>query len=318
MLKMEQTPVKKIKLKHDLTMIKQSPSVSELTLRELEDSENMNLLHNKNPHILDKRIKFKEEGHIYWIDDISDNTMSSTTLIKKFFSGFDSNRATKYILCSKRHMNDETYKYYKMSKDEILKMWSETGKKAAEIGTYNHLQLELYYNKLKYDETIPELNMFFNYVNSLDKNWEPFRTEMLIFHPILRVTGSIDMIYRDKKDGKFILADWKFCKAIKKNKSNGVGVGGLKHVNNSNYYHYSMQLNLYKRILEEFYGYEVKHMELVCLHNSQKNFKTFKISDMSDEINYILNERKKEMIYKKIDNVNKYNVFNYKIEEETR
>lgn len=306
MLKMEETTNKKIKLQHDSKMLE-----SDATLRELQDSSNMDLLHNKNPHILDKRIKFKEEGHVYWIDGDSENTMSSTTLIHKFFSEFNSSFAIKRILSSKRHQTDESYRYYKMSKEQILDMWKTNANKAAEIGTYNHLQLELYYNKLKYDNTIPELPMFFNFINSLDPNWEPFRTEMLVFHPILRVTGSVDMIYRDKTDGKLILADWKFCKQITKSKSNGTGVGKLSHLPNSNYYHYSLQLNLYKRILEECYGFTVKKMILVCLHNLQKQYKTYDINDFSNEINYILNERKKELVYKKIITATDYDVCNY-------
>lgn len=282
---------------------------AEATLRELEDPTNMGLLQNKNPHELDKRIRFKEEGHIYWIDGVSENTMSSTTLIKKFFPSFDKDRATRYIFASKRHQNDETYKYYKMSKDEIIKSWADKGTKSAAIGTYNHLQLELYYNGLDYDRTIPEINMFMDFVDSLDPNWEPYRTEMLIFHPILRVTGSVDMIYRDKSDGKLIMVDWKFCKSIGKSKSNGVGIGKLSHLNNDKYYHYALQLNLYKRILEEIYGFEVKKMLIVCLHRSQSKFKKIEVIKLDNEISYILNERKKELVYKNIGDVKDYNVF---------
>ena len=301
---MGETPQKKVKTFHD-SKCKQM----EVTLRELEDPLNMDLLCNKNPHDLDKRIKFREDGHVYWIDDDSDNTMSSTTLIKKFFSSFDRNLATRRVFASKRHMTDPTYKYYKMSKEDIFSLWGENGRKAAEIGTYNHLQIELYYNKLKYDDTIPEFGMFLDFVDSLDPNWEPFRTEMLIFHQDLRIPGSVDIIYRDKRDGKLILGDWKFCKQIKKSKSDGVGAGELKHVNNANYYHYSLQLNLYKRILEEYYGYTVKHMMLICLHNSQSKYKVYEIKDFSREINYILDQRRKELVYKGIGNAKDYDVF---------
>lgn len=270
----------------------------DVTLRELKNSDkNMDLLCNKNPHPLDARIAFKEEGHLYWIDGINENTISATTIIKKFFEPYDRERSLRYVFNSKRYENDTSYKYYKMSKEDILAMWAANGAECAGRGSYCHLQLELYYNKLPFDDTIAEMDMFWDFEKSLNPNWEPFRTEMLVFHELLRVTGSIDMLYRDKKDGKLIIVDWKFSKAIKKNKSNGVGIGKLKHIYGSNFYTYSLQLNLYKRILEEYYGFKVKQMMLVQMHHTKKKYKVHDVEDYSNEISYILNERKKELLY---------------------
>ena len=60
------------------------------TLREITNLDT-NLLAVKNAHSFDKRIKFQEEGHIYWIDGDKTDLISSTTFIKSFFNPFDSN-----------------------------------------------------------------------------------------------------------------------------------------------------------------------------------------------------------------------------------
>ena len=100
-------------------------------------------------------------------------------------------------------------------------MWSEIGRKAAEEGTYNHEQIEGYYNGLPVDFTKREHSELFNafYLDHV-RLYEPFRTEMLVFHEKLRITGAIDMMFRNRRTGKIVLADWKFIKKLaKKNKS---------------------------------------------------------------------------------------------------
>ena len=46
------------------------------------------------------RIKFQKDGHKYWIDNNSENIISSTTFIKKFFKEFDSDSVIKNIVNS--------------------------------------------------------------------------------------------------------------------------------------------------------------------------------------------------------------------------
>ena len=40
----------------------------------------------------------------------------------------------------------------------------------------------------------------------------------------------------------------------------------IKHLQDSNYWHYCLQLNTYKALLEKNYGVKVKDLYLVCLH----------------------------------------------------
>ena len=45
----------------------------------------------------------------------------------------------------------------------------------------------------------------------------------------------------------------------------------MSHIEDTNFNHYSLQLNLYKYILEKKYKKKVKKMYLVCLHPENKN-----------------------------------------------
>ena len=45
----------------------------------------------------------------------------------------------------------------------------------------------------------------------------------------------------------------------------------ISHIPYTNFFHYSLQLNVYKRILEKNYNKKVKEMFLVCLHPENFN-----------------------------------------------
>ena len=66
---------------------------------------------------------------------------------------------------------------------------------------------------------------------------------------------------------------------------------------NSNFWHYSLQLNTYKAILEKNYDVTVKEMYLVCLHPENKNnsYQLFKVPDLQTEIQDLFNLRFEEL-----------------------
>ena len=114
---------------------------------------------------------------------------------------------------------------------------------------------------------------------------EPYRTEWTVFDEDLRLAGSIDMCFR-KSDGTIAIYDWKRCKEIKKTSwfIKYSKNPALLHIPDLNYWHYSLQLNIYKTILERNYGEEVSEMFLVCLHPNHKNYQRIEVTNMSVEV----------------------------------
>ena len=248
------------------------------------------ILSEKNAHPFDNRIKFQKEGHKYWIDDNAENIISSTTFIKQFFKEFDSDTAIKNILNSYDYKENPEYKYYKMSADDIKNLWESTGKSSRDMGTSLHEDIENYYNDLKVNNDTLEYQYFLNFVNE-NKDIKIYRTEWFIFSELHRITGSIDAVF-ENEDGTLSIYDWKRSKDISfKSFNNQKGNFPLNNVINSNYYHYCLQLNLYKTILENFYGKKIRDMFLIVLHPKESNYKKIKVLDMRNEINLILNFR---------------------------
>ena len=64
-------------------------------------------------------------------------------------------------------------------------------------------------------------------------------------------------------------------------------------MHDSNFWHYALQLNTYKAIIERNYGKTVKDLYLVRLHPDaeEKNYELIKLPDLSREINELFEER---------------------------
>ena len=251
------------------------------------------LLSNINKHPFDSRIRFRDEGHKYWIDDDDKDLISSTTFIHTFFEHFDEDGCVKKILNSSKY-KDPTYEYYNMSKKEIKQKWKD----ASRLGTEMHKDIEDFYNGINIKNDTDEFKQFLDFYND-HKHLKIYRTEWLIFSDILKITGSIDATFINE-DGTLTLGDWKRSKDIKDESFGGkTGKFPLTHIPDCNYYQYSLQLNLYRTILEKFYNQKIKEMFLVVLHPKNKNeYKKIMVNKMDKEIQMMLDNRKQELLKK--------------------
>ena len=122
----------------------------------------MTALSDKNKHVFDDRITFRDEGHKYWVDGDDKDLVSSTTFIHSFFSDFDSDTIIKNILKSKKH-KDPSYKYYNMKAKEIKKIWDDNSKNASGEGTKLHKNIEDFYNNIQVENDSEEFKQFLNF-----------------------------------------------------------------------------------------------------------------------------------------------------------
>jgi CRISPR/Cas system-associated exonuclease Cas4 (RecB family) len=125
---------------------------------------------------------------------------------------------------------------------------------------------------------------------------KPYRTEWTIYHEDVKISGSVDMIY-ENSDGTLSIYDWKRAKNITRiNNWNKFALPPqICHLPDSNFWHYAMQLNTYKVILEEKYGKKVTDLYLVRLHPDaeEKNYELIKLPDLSNEVRQLFREIRK-------------------------
>jgi hypothetical protein len=246
----------------------------------------------KNAHPRDARISFMESTHTYTVDGSSDKMMSCTGFIGKFYEHFDPDAVIAKMMKG-RNWNPSN-KYWGMKPDQIKKLWDDNGKEASEAGTRMHLDIEHYNNaepvgNLAGDGYTPQDGAEWQYFLRFEeehrkaRGFEPFRTEWLVFKEEIKLSGSIDMVYK-KPDGTLAIYDWKRAKDIKKDNPYQKMFAPLCHLPDTNYWHYSLQLNIYRRMLQEKYGWVVSELALVVLHPNQESYEVIPLNLLDDEV----------------------------------
>ena len=244
-----------------------------------------------NPTPRDKYVEFDEKPHKYAIRGDQTNVKSCTEFIHLFFKPFDPVKISQ--TCAENQTNPD---YIGKNPEQIQQIWNL----GSALGTEMHYQIERNLNGLPYTleefEYCPEIEMYVNF--SLDNSHlRIWRTEMRIFDDELRIAGSIDAIYEDlEHPGYFYIVDWKRanriwfegfceCRSYDGVKRHGTGRDKLPTVctrfaphpatcdlDDCNYNQYSLQLMLYRYILEKNYKMKFTGQSLVVLHPHQRNY----------------------------------------------
>ena len=268
-------------------------------------------LKEQNTHPRDDNLVFYERGHKYQIlTDAKSNYTSVTSWLHALFPKFDAELVINKMKKGK-NWNPEN-KYWGKSNQEIKNEWNTSGKEACRLGTLLHSYIEDFmntemdqqeytqkdildhthtHNKVHYSKI--EWSFYEKFVNDFP-DLVPFRTEWMIYDEKLKMAGSIDMVYKNA-DGSVSIYDWKRCKdIIYDSEWNDMASNkNIRHLPNTNFWHYSLQLNMYKWILETNYNLVVKDLFLVRLHpdNPEKTYELHNVSILTHEIELLVEER---------------------------
>jgi hypothetical protein len=284
-------------------------------------------LAKKNPHPRDTRIVFDEGPHTYTIQGDEDKQYTSvTTWVHSYFKKFDAKGVIQAMMRNKRKWEDPiaNEKYYGKTLEEIEEMWKQSGQEAAAKGTAMHYEIECFYNRpptstvtadpqsqsveggrnpthhhspVEGGRNPPQYFQNFNKEFVENGTLRPYRTEWTVFHEEAQIAGSIDMVYENTEspeDARTLsIYDWKRCKEIKKTNRGGEFATNpiIEHFPDTNYWHYALQLNIYKYILQTKYGKKITDLYLIVLHPDAKNYQRIKLPDIQSEVDELFKER---------------------------
>jgi ATP-dependent exoDNAse (exonuclease V) beta subunit len=264
------------------------------------------ILFNRNNHERDQYIQFFEEGHKYIISfEPNIKYTSVTTWNHKHFPKFDADNIIDSMMKSKGWK--EGHKYWGLNAQQIKSLWSTNTSNFASAGTDLHYEIECFMNekllpygythenlynlymsqyKTSHDSKSLEWQYFIQFVKDFP-HLKPYRTEWLVYNEDVKISGSIDMVY-ENEDGTLSIYDWKRAKNITRiNNWNKFALPPeICHLPDSNFWHYALQLNTYKVILEDKYGKKIRDLHLVRLHPDaeEKNYELIKLPDLSNEV----------------------------------
>jgi len=248
-----------------------------------------------NPHPRDSHIQFEEANHKYTINGDSTSYTSVTTFNHSQFEQFDADKVISNMMRSQKWPSS---KYYGQTPEQIKQTWADNGRTASTSGTRIHFDIECYYNDAPNENQSPEYQHHFLNFAADHKHLTPFRTEWMIYDEPAKLAGSVDMLFKDPVDPKTLhIYDWKRCKEITKTNAFCKTATNplIEELPDTNYWHYCLQLNTYKYIIEKNYDYKVKDMYLVALHPDNANYKKIKVINLQSQVEALINERKSKL-----------------------
>ena len=154
------------------------------------------------------------------------------------------------------------------SDSEILQQWKNAAEVGASQGTWMHTSFECLLNGgfvTTYDHELALCVLFLRAV--MDMGAVIYRTEWMIYAEVEDLAGSIDLVLK-LPNSKLILVDWKRTQSIQ-SKCQSFGrnmLGCLQDVPDCTLWHYRLQLNVYRHILQNYYTQEVSMMFIVGCH----------------------------------------------------
>ena len=183
----------------------------------------------KNPRGVE--IEFEEATHIYRsiIEGTEIRYVSGTTFIGKFFPQFD---PTGIITarCAKKEG---------ITVEEIKERWAAKGRESSRLGTRLHElceDIELGRDIRNTPENIIEAKRFENgkkLATKLRNTIDILGVEKIVFSHRLPtpIAGTIDLFGRSRKDGTYLILDWKTNKEIEKtNKYKKFCLAPIQHI----------------------------------------------------------------------------------------
>jgi len=138
-----------------------------------------------------------------------------------------------------------------MSPAKIKDMWQKNREGASAAGTWMHFVFEAWLNRIIHSHPGVEFKLFSQVVSQMHGE-TAYRTEWMIHADMEMLAGSIDFVTQ-RSDGSLVLYDWKRSKQLKSKCSPFFGrtmKAPLDHVPDCQGWHYRLQLNCYKFILE--------------------------------------------------------------------
>ncbi len=236
-----------------------------------------------NQHPRDPYLHFDAATHTYRLADRE--LISVTTLVDGCFPQFDA------IYWATRKAAAEG-----VDPQVILDRWEREAERARNLGTAMHEKIERYYLGHDCGDDTDAFRLFRLF--AANNRLYPFRTEWRIYDEDSGVAGTLDFLERTPA-GTFNIYDWKRSRKLVASDGRILmqspygkrGLHPLTHLHDTSYWHYAMQLSVYRNILERKYGIRVTGMKLGVFHPTCPTPWIVDVPYLHDEVERVLASR---------------------------
>ena len=240
-------------------------------------------------------MNFNDEKHSY-VDEKGQVYNGVTKIIHSLFPKFDAERIAGFVARKRGCL-----------REEVLEEWETKRRASSEFGDKIHAYAESLLTEQKfeddYDRNVdayhekekPYMKQVKKLVPKLLKFYDLLGAEKIIFSPDNKLSGTIDILMRNKRTGGLALFDWKTNEEIRnqnKHKASQSGLYGLTHIPDANYWHYSLQLNAYRMMLIKEGYYKDTDFELAIFHVRESDIVPYKLPLLEKEALYLMESSK--------------------------
>ena len=241
-------------------------------------------------------LTYYDEPHKYYVN--GKDLMSVTTLIHQYQEEFDEKYWGEY----------KANEFY-MDYNDVITAWKFLNLKGTTKGSliHDYAENKLWNKVFKYpqkeviqkfgfDPIKEEYNITKKYVDNFINDSKgkliPIRTEMVMYDEESLIAGMADIVFYNIRAKEYQIWDWKTNKELTLVSEKGRKLkGSLYFLDDCDLEVYSLQLELYKYILEKNTGVKFGKSYLIWVSHNNDNYKIIETKDRGYHVNEIIKER---------------------------
>jgi hypothetical protein len=238
-------------------------------------------------------VKYFDGPHKYYVGN--KEYISATTFIKKFKKEFETQRLAE-AYADKRGLTVES----------VLGDWDLKRDISTVKGTLVHDMAENWWNNKFFpynpNESVKEFgydiisekyekckDMFFKFYEDAKQNLIPVKMELVVGDQEYKIAGQVDGLFFNKKSNELEIWDYKTNKEIKYSNNFGQKFQDpISHLDVCEFNTYSLQLSLYKHIIQKNTNLKIGSNYLVWINENISKYKVIKCQDMEAEIKLMI------------------------------
>jgi len=244
-----------------------------------------------------KHIRYYDEPHIYIDTNTGKRLTSVTRVVKTYQPKFEA-----------KHISKAIAKKENRPQEEVLAEWDMKRLLGSYRGSLTHSYLENLWSGKVFPVEWPTdvKDTLFKYgkqkefaqsLTNLEFMSESFIKDHAHYYPVAlelvvgndKIAGQMDLLAWDDKEECLVLVDYKTDKKLLDySPYNKYFLDPLSHLQDCEINKYSLQLSLYKRLLEDATGLEIKRLEVIWFNHKNDKYQIFKLENKEKEVEALL------------------------------
>jgi hypothetical protein len=244
-------------------------------------------------------VRYFDEPHKYYLD--GKELVSVTTLIHRYQEEFNEDYWSKVKA-----------EEYGLTQKEVIRAWKFINKKGTTKGSAIHDYTEnLFLNKVftypihtildefGFDPVLEEYEITKKHVHKFYDDMKgklvPIRTEMILYDRELLIGGMLDMLFYNIETGEFQIWDWKTNKKFDMVMKSRHFHDTLYMLEDSDLEIYSLQLAMYKLMLEKGTGLKLGKSHVVWFSHNNDSYEVIETKNREFHAKMIMEDRLNEL-----------------------